>query len=134
MKALKPKHIIIKVLFASLLCLLLIAPGFSGTKTLTFYWEQPSTPDLKGWTLYWGTSSRNYTDSTSFDWDGNPEATYTKDFVLTSPDGQTRTYFFALTARDSFGNESGFSNEVNATVDFEAPGVPLNLRVTIKVN
>ena len=50
--------------------------------------------------------------------------------VLAIPDG---TYYFAATAYDTEGNESGYSNEVSATLDTTAPGSPQGLRITIVV-
>jgi len=106
----------------------------TGEKELTFQWEQPLPPeDLAGWYLYYGTAPGVYNRTAVFNYSGAPSAVYTQDFTLTSPTGQTVTYYFVLTAFDSSGNESGFSNEVMAKVDFLAPGVPVNLRVTIKV-
>lgn len=62
---------------------------------------------------------------------GTAQTEYTGTKTLTSPDGQTKTYYFTLTAFDTSGNESAKSNEVSAVIDFEAPGVPLQLKVTV---
>jgi hypothetical protein len=127
-----------KRLTVLILCLLLafVVPAISGPapKTLTFQWEQPlPLDDLAGWRLYYGTASGVYDKSIVFDYTGTPSDTYTRDTVIISETGQEITYYFVLTAFDSSGNESGFSNEVIAKIDFLAPGVPTNLRVIIKV-
>ena len=126
-----------KILFALLISIvLLVTPAFSqtGTKELTFQWEQPlPVDDLAGWNLYYGNASGVYDRLATFTYSGTPSATYTQEFILTSPTGQVLTYYFVLTAFDGAGNESDFSNEVLVRVDFLAPGVPVNFRVTIKV-
>ena len=50
-----------------------------------------------------------------------------------SPDGQRVQYFFVLTALDTAGNQSGYSNEVNTWIDFEGPGIPTRFTVTVTV-
>ena len=69
-------------------------------------------PDLAGYKVYHGTVSGNYTN--------------TIDIGLINPDGvptytvnnltEGNTYYFAVTAYDTSGNESGFSNEVSKTL------------------
>jgi len=122
-------------LLALLLCLCVALPALPqmGIKTLTFQWEQPAPPsDLAGWNLYYGTASGVYEKWITFPYAGPPQDTYTADAVITA-EAQEITYYFVLTAFDSAGNESDFSNEVIARLDFLAPGVPVNLKVTIKM-
>jgi hypothetical protein len=76
----------------------------------TLRWQAPSqnvdgTPldDLAGYVIYWGTNSRNYTDSQTI---SSPATTQ---WVATMAPGE---YYFALTAFDSENNESGYSNEI----------------------
>ena len=73
-------------------------------------WDANTEPDVTGYKVYSGTTSGTYGAPIDV---GNV-LTYT---VSGLTDGQT--YFFAVTAYDSFGNESGYSNEVTYTV----PGV-----------
>jgi hypothetical protein len=126
-----------KILSVLLIAIVLsVTPAFcqTGTKEITFQWEQPlPVDDLAGWNLYYGTASGVYERIAIFNYGGTPSATYTQEFILTSPTGQVLTYYFVLTAFDGAGNESDFSNEVLARVDFLAPGVPVNFRATIKV-
>lgn len=75
-------------------------------------WQAPTenvdgTPlnDLAGFNIYWGTQSRNYAPGSEVSI-ADPDATV---WEATLPSGE---YFFALTAFDSEGNESGYSNEV----------------------
>lgn len=59
--------------------------------------------DLAGYVVYWGTSSRNYTNSHAIN---SPTAT---EWEATVASG---SYYFAMTAIDSEDNQSGYSNEV----------------------
>ena len=63
--------------------------------------------DLTGYTLYWGTQSRQYPDSLPI---GDPATTET---VLELPPG---TYYFAITALNAAGVESSYSNELSKNV------------------
>ena len=58
---------------------------------------------MAGYKIYWGESSRQYTSVV--DVGNNLEGAVSG---LTSG----RTYYFAVTAYDSAGNESGYSSEV----------------------
>ncbi len=70
-------------------------------------WDPNSEPDLLGYKVYWGTSSRNYTNVKDV---GN-STTYT---IANLAEGLK--YFFAVTAYDTAYNESDFSVEVSYTV------------------
>ncbi|MFO7287825.1 MAG: putative Ig domain-containing protein [Gammaproteobacteria bacterium] len=78
----------------------------NGTATLT--WTPPtqrtdgSPLDLGGYRVYWGTSSRSYSHSKNV---GKNVVTYVVDNLTPA------TWYFAVTALDSQGLESDFSNE-----------------------
>jgi hypothetical protein len=83
--------------------------------TVTLEWQPPTenvdgTPltNLAGYRIYYGTGSRDYTEVVAID---SPTAT---SYSIVLPSG---TYYFAMTARDADGNESGYSNEVVKIVD-----------------
>ena len=83
-------------------------------------WDPNTEPELAGYKIYWGTSSGNYTSSI----DVGKTTTYT----LSGLD-EGETYYFAATAYDGDGNESGFSNQVTYTIPFgdsDGDGVPDN--------
>jgi hypothetical protein len=85
---------------------------------LTLAWDSNAEPDLAGYSIYYGTASREYVDSIDV---GNI-TTYRLDHLL---DGLT--YFIAVTAYDTSGNESDFSHEVSVPVkDTSFSGVTLN--------
>lgn len=85
--------------------------GSSNSATLT--WDAPTTnadgtplTDLAGYKVYYGISSGNYTVSIDV---GNV-TTYKID------DLSPGTYYFAVTAYDTSGNESDYSNEVSKVI------------------
>ena len=87
--------------------------AYSGSATLT--WQKNNEPDLNQYHLYYGKGPRNY---------GAPvpvgQATQ---YTLNNLD-ENQTYYFALTATDNAGNESGFSAEVQKQISGQAPSAP----------
>lgn len=81
-------------------------PGFgatvSGQYSLTLNWQRSSSPGIAGYRVYYGTASQNYPNVIEL----ADVATYT----VTGLTGGV-TYYFALTAFDTNGTESVFSNE-----------------------
>jgi len=63
--------------------------------------------DLNGFIVYYGTSSRNYSKSINV---GNNSQ-------VTIGDLTPGTWYFAVTAFDHTGNESGYSNELNSVIN-----------------
>lgn len=74
-------------------------------REVTLTWEPNSEPDLSHYIVYWGVASRAYTVNS-----GNI-GLVTKHKVQLPDDG--KIYYFAVTAVDTAGLESDFSNEVN---------------------
>jgi hypothetical protein len=70
-------------------------------------WDAVSAATLSGYRLYYGQASQTYTASI----DVGLTTSYT---VTGLTDGQT--YYFAVTAYDTAGDQSGFSNEVSTTL------------------
>jgi hypothetical protein len=122
------KKILLSVLFVALFSVVV----YAGTKTLNFAWNQTMSAGFAGWKLYQGdVSGATNTLSMTIPYGGTAQTEYTGTKNIVSPDGQTKTYYFTMTAFDTSGNESAKSNEVSATIDFEAPGVPTQLKVTV---
>src|ERR1043165_3399621 len=69
---------------------------------LTLAWNASSIPDLSGYRLYCGTSTRNYTNSV----DSGPATTMTLTNLVAGI-----TYYFAATVLDAEGLESEYSTE-----------------------
>jgi fibronectin type 3 domain-containing protein len=74
------------------------------TASVTLTWDANTESDLAGYRVYLGTASGQY---------GVPIATLPASFTnfLVENLQMSMTYFFAVTAFDTTGNESGLSNE-----------------------
>ncbi len=91
------------------------ANGFAGEATLS--WLPNTEPDLAGYYIHYGTTSRNYSSKT----DIGKQTTYTISGLGLG------TYYFAVTARDAAGNESAFSAEASKTFKETTPPVLSNI-------
>ena len=78
--------------------------GFAADVTLA--WDAITQPELAGYKVYVGTSSRNYGAGTNV-------GIVTQYTVTGLGPG---TYYFAVTAYDATGRETGYSNEVSETI------------------
>ena len=83
----------------------------------TLAWDPNTESDLAGYRIHHGAASGSYSVHT----DVHNVTTYTVDGLTAG-----QTYYFALTAYDSAGNESGYSNEVS----YSDPSTQGNLSVT----
>jgi hypothetical protein len=81
----------------------------SGSGSATLTWNANSDTDLAGYKVYRATASGAY---------GAPVATVAKTATSYVASGLTTgtTYFFVVTAYDTAGNESPFSNEVSKSI------------------
>ncbi|HNY92278.1 MAG TPA: fibronectin type III domain-containing protein, partial [bacterium] len=91
--------------FLVFVTLLGAALAAAGDNSISITWSRNTEPDLLGYRLHFGTRPGAYTASR----DLGDVTTYT----LTGLAADT-TYYIALTALDHWGNESGYSNEVEA--------------------
>ncbi|MCL5097829.1 MAG: Ig-like domain-containing protein [Candidatus Omnitrophica bacterium] len=85
------------------LAFVLFSASVFGTQSVTLAWDENTELDLAGYNLYYGTSSGNYTFSSSV---GN----VTQTTVAGLEEGLT--YYFVVTAYNTSGLESDPSNEV----------------------
>lgn len=79
------------------------------SETATLSWDANNEPDLQGYKIYLATISGGY---------GAPITTLPMDvtsYTVTGLETGT-TYFFSVTAYNSSGAESSFSNEVTKTI------------------
>lgn len=88
--------------------LIVLSYGNLHSGSVTLEWNPNSEPDLAGYKLFYGKSSRDYSDIIDT---GN-----TTVYTLTQLENGM-TYFFALKAYDRSRNESGFSEEISYTVE-----------------
>ena len=105
-------------------------------RALEFAWEHDGG-DLAGFRLYYGLASGSYSNSVDVAYESNADPAapanswVSKDFRIEAPAGAETTYYFAMTAYDAAGNESGYSNEVSTVIDFKGPNKIFNLTVEV---
>ena len=125
-----------KRLLTILAILMFAAPAMAATVELNFAWDKNTETDLAGYRLYYsgtagsyvkGTTSANFLKSIIVSGGTHPNTTLQQ---ISGSEGQK--IYFVLTAYDTSGNESGFSNEVNYTIpDTTAPAPPHGLVATL---
>ena len=108
----------------TILAILAIA-GIAQAATINVSWNPNTEPDLSGYKLYHGTASGQYGEPVDV---GNVTG-----HVMEITPQYGATYYFALTAYDTSGNESGYSDEATCFVpDGGAPEKPTGLRAIIQ--
>lgn len=85
----------------------LASPGSASAAQATVAWDPETGTSVAGYKVYWGTVSRNY----SWYADAATQTSYAVPSL-----SQGATYYFAATAYDAAGNQSGYSNEIAYTV------------------
>ena len=103
-----------------IILMILIVP-FNLFGQVKLQWDANTERDLAGYKVHYGTASRNY--NTHINVDKNTQCTIPIDYGI--------HYYFAVTAYDSAGNESGYSNEVDTLIeipDTTPPVPPANVR------
>lgn len=105
----KKQHLDTSILHIASVIILIIVLSVSNlfAGSVTASWKANSEPDIAGYKLFIGKVSGVYSDSIDV---GNTTAIEVNDL-----DDRSK-YFFAVTAYDSTGNESSFSNEVSKMV------------------
>ena len=108
-------------------CALWVLDAQAKTVGYILQWDANSEPDLAGYKIYIGTTSRNYGQVIIPTGDKALATTY--EGTLDVPDNTETTYYFAVTAYDTAGLESEYSNEVFKEVDNKnkSPSQPKNL-------
>ncbi|GAX60859.1 beta-1,3-glucanase, partial [Candidatus Scalindua japonica] len=81
---------------------------------VTLEWDSNTEPDIDGYKIHFGNSSRNYDSITDV---GNQTSYTVKNLV------EEQVYYFAVTAYDKYNNESDYSAEVFNTVQINNPPV-----------
>jgi hypothetical protein len=114
---------ILATVFAVLITLFFSHTSWAAQVTLA--WDPSSGPNIAGYKLYYGTSSRNYLR----DFDAGNVTTYT---ITGLSDGQT--YYIAATAYDTQRHESAFSDEVSITFGGNRAPVAKNGTLTTMQN
>jgi len=104
-------HLSIFFLLAMSLTFQLLSGGAHAAQ-VTLAWNANTDPDLQAYKVYSGTASRTYSCNSNV---GNSTNCTISDLTAGT------TYYFAVTALDTAGNESGYSSEVSYTVPISAP-------------
>ncbi len=108
----------------TILAILAIA-GIAQAATINVSWNPNTEPDLAGYRLYVGQASGQYSEPVDV---GN----VTGHAMQITPE-YGATHYFALTAYDTSGNESGYSAEATCFIpDGVKPEKPTGLRAIIK--
>lgn len=108
----------------TILAILAIA-GIAQAATVQVTWNPNTEPDLAGYRLYVGEASGQYGEPVDV---GNVTG-----HVMEITPEYGATYYFALTAYDTSGNESGYSDEASCFVpDGRAPEKPTGLKAIIQ--
>lgn len=103
----------IKIQIKYVLALLLIfLPTTVLAASVTLRWQANQEPDISGYNLYYGNQSRNY----GLPIPAGSATSYTVDNLT-----EETTYYFAISAVDTSGNESGYSVEISANATFSEP-------------
>jgi len=89
--------------------------------SVTLLWSDTNSTKVAGYKVYYGVSSRTYTNSIDFGkvFQGNIEI----------PNRTGTTFFFTATAYNSFGTESLYSSEVSYSITTNSLGKPYQLRI-----
>ncbi len=99
--------------------LILFIPQISTAATVRLSWQPNTELDLQGYNVYFGTQPRSYGPPIPV---GNVNLYEIQGLV------EGETYYFAVSALDNAGNESGFSSEISkqfSTLDNIAPSVSI---------
>jgi len=108
----------------TILAILAIA-GIAQAATINVSWNPNTEPDLAGYRLYVGEASGQYGEPVDV---GNVTG-----HVMEITPQHGATYYFALTAYDTSGNESGYSAEATCFIpDGVKPEKPTGLRAIIQ--
>ena len=94
----------VHILFISVFFILLFA-SLSYAREITLTWDPNSEPDLDHYVVYWGVDPGDYTVNSG-------DIGLVNEYSVQIPD-DGQVYFFAVTAVNDSGLESGFSNEVS---------------------
>ena len=105
----------------------LVTGAFAETRSVTLSWEPNTEPDIAGYKVHWGTSSGVYSQFTDV-----PQTTASVSDLAVGI-----RYYFAVTAYNEAGLESGYSEEVSAIVPSPdttpAPQYLLNISTRVRV-
>lgn len=107
-----------------ILCLIFLT-ACTAFSAVIVSWNTNTEKDLAGYKIYFGKKSRLYENTVTVNTD-------TSHIIDNYRFLEGAKYYFAVTAFDSSGNESGFSEEVSVTIPNSPPNKPTNVKVEFK--
>jgi len=113
MNPFRKTQIVTCILLVSL-ALLALFPSRLAASVLTLAWSPNTEYDLAGYKVYYGTRSRDY--------DAAIDVGDVSQYTVRGLEPETR-YYLALTAYDTWGNESDFSGEVSDVSNPDPPPI-----------
>lgn len=111
------RKIVFTIFLVTMVLAALSTESSAGSAILS--WDVNIESDLAGYKIHYGTISRGYTRSVDVGLTSTPTSPQYTVNNLT----EGTTYFFAVTAYDSSGNESGYSNEASKVIPDLTPPV-----------
>lgn len=127
MKKINLKYFVIVTMLLWAMALIFAMDSEAKTVSYSLQWDANSESDLAGYKIYIGLESRVYGDAIIPTGDQALAVIYEGSLIV--PDDDLTTYYFAVTAYDTAGLESDYSNEVSYEFDTRvAPTAPQNLK------
>lgn len=119
-------------MFLSVVLLLSMVPaGLAGPVRITLEWDPNGESDLAGYVAYWGTVSQEDEQFEGYEHSKKVGVSDNPAHSVTGLDYGVH-YYFAVTAYDTDGYESGYSNEVDAIVfPYTVETIPARLKVSV---
>ena len=99
---------------------------------ISFVWKQGDIERVEKWVLFVKEGGAEFTELATIEYTGTPGDQYSTTETMTVPDGEVKTFTFALVTFNPRGVFSGNSNEVSVTIDKRDLVPVYNLRLTIK--
>ena len=112
---------LITIVILTSITLFALGPKIDKAKAV---WDTNTETDLAGYYLYWKSVGGSYSDSSRITNSTSPTPNFNLNTLSLAPG----TYTIAVSAFNTAGNESGFSNEVNWTN--RVPTNVTNVRIT----
>ena len=100
---------------------------------ISFVWKQADITRVKKWKLFVKEEGGEFVELAEIAYTGQDGPQYSTTETMTVPEGERKTFTFALVTFTEFDVCSGNSNEVNVTIDKRVVEPVYNLKIKIKV-
>jgi len=99
---------------------------------ITFAWKQGDIERVKKWILYSKEGTAEFAELATIEYTGQAGPQYSTTETMAVPDGEVKTWTFALVTFNERGVFSGNSNTVDVTIDKRDLVPVYNLKITVK--